>query len=322
MVNLFDGIYLAAKLIYLATAMKPFVIAALILLALCACDPGDPEKDMVLDLNPNTDSIYHYSVVVSESSQMNDKKSITVLAIDYSLHCIESKDSLRTFELVFENVAEQRKALSDSQVSNAAGDTSSVTGTEPGHPNAGMQSYFALRDSIFKKLINQSLVITCTDEGKVLSVTGFDEMAQKVSSGFKDDTRTITALIRNEVGPRNITDVLHQSLFYMRNQKIDTGSSWVNNIVLTARAPVKYSNMIEVKRIVGDSVYLDVKAMMSAKTGEEGVVYDEGEQTGTVLTSLSTGMPIQMFLSETSTYKTDTYSLEKGKTFSLRTIRK
>ena len=322
MVNLFDRIYLTAKLIYLATAMKPFVIAVSILLCLNACKSNEPQPDHTLDLNPDTDSIYHYSAVLSESSMMNEKKSITTLSLDYSLHCIERKDSLRIFELVFEKLTEERKTQGDSSKSPAPPTKKGEIRIDLSDTsNPMMRQYYALRDSLFKKVVNQSLLITCNDKGQVISVNGFDEIGNRIAS---QDTayRDGVPMLRDRIGPKIMTDILHQSFFYLRKQPIDSGASWVNNILLIAKAPVKYSNMVTVNRIVGDSVYLQIKSMMSAKTGEEGAVYNQGEQNGTVLTSLSTGMPIQMHLSETSVYKADTYDVEKGKTFSLRIIRK
>lgn len=322
MVNLSDVIYLAAKLIYLATAMKPFVIVVSILLSLNACKSGEPETDSTLDLNPGTDSIYHYSAVLSESSMMNEKKFINTISMDYSLHCIESKDSLRTFELVFEKLAEERKTQGDTSTAPAPPPQKGVIRVDfSDTSNPIIKQYYSRRDSVFNKVVNQSLVITCRDNGKVISVKGFDEIGNRIAS--QDTTyRTAVVMLRDKIGPEIMTDILHQSFFYIRKQPIDSGASWVNNILLIAKAPVKYSNMVTVNRIIGDSVYLDVKSMMSAKTGEEGSVYNQGEQTGTVLVSLSTGMPIQMHLSETSVYKADAYDVEKGKTFSLRIIRK
>jgi hypothetical protein len=285
--------------------MKPFVTLSLILILAIACRSKRGNNDQVLDLNPVMDSAYHISTVITESSSMNNMVSGTSLSVHFSLECTDIEDSLITFKLIFEKIAENRSLVKDSAGAKQQVDS----------PVMAMNT--ALQDSLFKRALGQSLTITCNTRGELTDVKGFDELVDHVTSLSREDRLTINVILRERIGSKMITDLMSQSFCYLHNGPVSKASSWVNNITLIARAPVKYSNMVTVNRISGDSVFLDIQSMMSAKTGEEGALYNQGERKGSVIASLSTGMPFKIDLNESSLYKTDTYDVEQRKSFVL-----
>ena len=167
--------------------------------------------------------------------------------------------------------------------------------------------YTAFNDSCIRGVIGDSLTITCDKRGKVIQVTGVERIMEKITRATGKDSRDVYSSLREIFSTKELQDLLTQVFFYIPARPVKLGDNWVNNYTLTAKAPVKFSNLITVQRINGDSVVMDIKTVVSAKTGEGGRVYAEDGQWGTVTASLASGMVYNYRLEDTLRTKTDSY---------------
>lgn len=303
MVKLSDRIICQAKIVYQLIHMKPFIISYIILI-LFSCSPAaEKDENRMLVFNPQLDSLYHLTATTIVSGEWNSHTNSNSETLDFSLACIKKADSISTIRLVFE------------KINLASGNIKAVTEKIAGNPM--MADYFRFRDSLLLLAEGQSLLVTCDQKGEVLKVDGFDQIVDRITESIKQDRRTINSILRETIGSKQTTDLIRQSLFFLSGRNIKAGDNWVSNITLIAKAPVKYSNMIIVKEIKGDSVFLDVKTVVSAKTGEEGVVYAQGKQEGSVIVSLTTGIPYMISLNGTTVTKTDHYEITQKRQFSV-----
>jgi hypothetical protein len=62
---------------------------------------------------------------------------------------------------------------------------------------------------------------------------------------------------------------------------------------------------------------MDLKTVLSARTGEGGRVFAEGNQWGTITASLATGMPYRIVLKDSLVSKTDTYKTKAEHIFTV-----
>lgn len=303
MVKLSDRIVCQAKIVFQLLHMKPFIASYIILILFACCQSVEKDKNTILAFNPPLDSLYHLIATTVESGEWLGRTNSNSHTINFSVACIKKDDSISTIRLVFEKIN-----LASGNIKPAAEKITS---------NPMMADYFRFRDSLLRMAEGQSLLITCDQKGQVLKVDGFDRIIDRITDSIKEERRTINGILREVIGSKRITDIVRQSLFFLSGRNIKSGDSWVSNITLITKAPVKYSNMIIVKEIKGDSVFLDIKTVVSAKTGEEGVVYALGDQEGYVIVSLATGIPYMLSLNETTVTKTDHYEIRQKREFSV-----
>jgi hypothetical protein len=115
--------------------------------------------------------------------------------------------------------------------------------------------------------------------------------------------------------------MLNQLFFFVPNREIAAGDNWVNNFVLINRAPIKYSNLVKAGQINGDSVTLYITSTISAKTGEGGTLYEQGNQTGTMVIRRSSGMVLKYAAESFTEYKTSKYTVAKKELLNVRSTK-
>ena len=284
--------------------MKPFITSSIILILFSCSQSPKNDENKILGFNPPVDSLIHLTAVTNESAEWLGKVNNNSKTLEFSIRCIKKDDSGSVIRLVFEKI---ELTMDDSKM---------VTEKIPATPM--MDGYLLFRDSLLRQAEGKSLLITCNKKAQVLKVDGFNQIVDRVTDSMKTERLTINGILRDVIGSKQTTDLIHQSFFFLSGRNIKTGDNWVSNITLIAKAPVKYSNMVTVKDIKGDSVFLDIKTVVSAKTGEEGMVYAQGEQDGSATVSLSTGIPYLISLHGVTVTKTDNYDITQKREFSIK----
>lgn len=256
-------------------------------------------------LQPVADSVYHFVVTDATVTDMNRSNADTITT-GFSLRCTGQTDSLLTFQLVVEQLKRTERGLGIM-----------IAGKSKTDMDKMYQEWFSFNDSCRQGVIGDSLNITCNTKGRILQVEGVERIITKVTSAMHTDSRNVFSGLRDQFSTQVLKDLLARVLFYLPARPVKAGDSWVNNYTLFAKAPVKYSNLIAVQGIRGDSVVMDLKTAVSAKTGEAGRVFAEGNQWGTVTASLATGLPYYITLTDSLVTKTDTYRTAAGHQFTV-----
>jgi hypothetical protein len=153
--------------------------------------------------------------------------------------------------------------------------------------------------------------VIINNRGEVQQVTGFQKIAERIARKSGIDIRTVRQYLRDYIGDEIVRDLLSQLFFFLPGKKIQKEDRWVKNITTTANTPVKFSYLVTASDIdiENDTVKLNVQSVISAKTGEEGRQYGEGEINGVISASHSTGMPYHFELIQTITTHTDRYDV-------------
>jgi hypothetical protein len=246
------------------------------------------------------DSVYHL-VAQSISIPDMDRARADTITTGFSIRCTSQQDSLLRFRMVIEQLSRNKQH---------------AMFFLPGKSKEEME-WDAFADSCQQGVIGDSLQVVCSRKGEVLSVQGVERIIKKISHTTGHDTRDVFSNLHDQFSTKNLEDLLKQSFFYLSGQPAKQGASWVNNYTLTAKAPVKYSNLITAQEVQGDSVILDIKTVLSARTGEGGRVFAEGNQWGTVTASRVTGMPYRIILKDSLVSKTDTYKTKAEHVFTV-----
>lgn len=155
------------------------------------------------------------------------------------------------------------------------------------------------------RIIGDSIQVTMNRLGEKTAMDGYANIKNKIIAATGHDPRNVAPILRNYIGPEVMTDLIGQLFFYLPDRKIHLGDHWVKNIVLIEKSHVKYSHLIKVEDITGDTVKLSVQTEVSARMGDGGTLYVEGKLSGKVIASYSTGMPVNLEMHESSVMHTN-----------------
>jgi hypothetical protein len=126
------------------------------------------------------------------------------------------------------------------------------------------------------------------------------------------DKNDVKYFLQEYVGEKIIKDDLNELFSIAPNHNEKTGDSWVRNIMLINKAPVKLSNMYTIKEIKDDSVYLTLNSVVSARAAENATPFMEGNGTGKI-TAGTNGIPYAYYIkteTKTTTNSTNYFKTE------------
>ncbi|MFT3824924.1 MAG: DUF6263 family protein [Chitinophagaceae bacterium] len=270
----------------------------IVLTVIVSCRDAQNTSGNTWIFNPAIDASYHFTIKEEEALGGVDSVSDVVSSqVEWALQCVAKDDSLRTMKLLIGPYVINRQGINYS--------TAEKKWEKPVLSGFSGAAYSALLIYYTQYVVGDSLLITIDRKGKVLRVKGFERIVDTVTSLTQEDRRTVRAYLREFIGTESMQDRLTQLFQYLPGSEIKTGDNWISNMVLIARAPVKYSNLLTVKDVRNDSVILDVKAAISASTGEGGRVYAQGARKGAAVISNSTGVLYSCALLDSVTTNTD-----------------
>lgn len=261
-----------------------------------SCSRANKETRWIL--NPSKNSVYHFTI--SEQLKEGDSagffKNITA-NMDYTLQCVYTRDSVYTFKLLIGPYS--------IDCNNTLYSTAAKKWEKPVVKLFDMSLYYNVVMYYTQFAVGDSLLMEVDTKGKVKQVNGFENMITRVTAATGDDRRTVRAYLEELAGTGPVQDRLTQVFQYLPAKNIRINDNWVSNMLLTANAPVKYSNLLTVKHIQNDTVTLNVQTAISASTGEGGRVYAEGARRGEVQVSYATGILYQCDLYDSVVTRTD-----------------
>ena len=283
--------------------LKSFICCLVISLASCKQEGGRR-----FQLDTALGKSYHFLVTIEEWQGINsDTPSPTRLTYAFTLKVREHADSMQAFDFVIDGIVDARPATRLIKEENG-----SVTVVLSGKNELVNDS-----NANMTQFVKDTLQLNMNHSGEVRLVEGYEAIRNKIVKLTGSDPRTVGSVIRKYVGVEAVTDLVNQLFFYLPAKEIKLGDQWVRNVTLIEKAPVKYSHLIKVKDITGDSVHLSVQTVVSSRLGGDGKLIVEGELSGEVMASYSTGVVYTLYLQENSVIHTDTYDVKKKRTISV-----
>jgi len=146
---------------------------------------------------------------------------------------------------------------------------------------------------LFGAIKGQRFSMKVDAEGKVMEVTGFENMAKTIvdSMGLTDEKREeMIKKFDEQFNPKNIKGQFERVWYIFPNKEVKVGDSWDKDYE-TNGAPMagKYHSVYKVTDIEGDMVTLEEKTKIISS--EEGMVM-KGDITGTMVVDSKTGLVV------------------------------
>lgn len=274
-----------------------FLIFIFLIGGLAKCNPED-KKAQIFQLKPPLHTHIHYSISRSHSEPDRNNRS-GFDSTSFTVVFVDKEDSILSCKLYLKYLG--------TRFSNGLMVSTSDSIRNMNWGKDYMQAIAFLQ----KQVITDSFWIVMLTNGTILRVEGFDSMVNRLSSRFDIDKRTVRGLLNERVGNEAIKDMLSQLFFYLPGKPVKKNDNWIRNVMVTVKAPMKYSNFIKVREIHDDTMFLDVQSAITARTGEGGVIYEEGKRTFEIRVSQSTGLPIEWSGIEQTIYTAQGSSVRK-----------
>ena len=183
------------------------------------------------------------------------------------------------------------------------------------YANLPMNAYRAKRDSVFKSVSGDSLVVFINDKGELLMEDGLDRLIKNVSRKATVDSSQVRGMLEDFLSPAATKDLLARIFFYLPARDVKEKDSWVNNVILSSMAPVKHSHLMVLNKVDEQQYYTDISAQISA--GGTGTQYLRGKTTGSLRADRSSGFPLSMTLKESTVTQTISGDLTGARTFTV-----
>lgn len=268
---------------------KLFSIASVLILSVTAlvihsCKTSGAASGNVLKFNLEKAKTYDYEIVWHMDQKISDQDTKISLGGIYSVEVIEEKDGIKKLTGMYKSFKLYMK------MAGLEMDIDSEKPVEPIDQAELKQNPMGMMSRIFSAIKGKSFSMQVDEEGKVLSVTGFDQIINGMvdSTGADENAKLqIRASLRDQFNEQAVKDQFAQIFTIFPNKKVKVGDNWEKHLQTGGKVPAKFLTVYTVKQIEGDHVTLNAKSNISSVGGEMLVT---GDQTGTLLVDSKTGL--------------------------------
>jgi hypothetical protein len=268
---------------------KLFSIASVLILSVTvlvihSCKTSGAASGNVLKFNLEKAKTYDYEIVWDMDQKISDQDTKISLGGIYSVEVIEEKDGIKKLTGMYKSFKLYMK------MAGLEMDIDSEKPVEPIDQAQLKQNPMGIMSRIFSAIKGKSFSMQVDEEGKVLSVTGFDQIINGMvdSTGADENAKLqIRASLRDQFNEQAVKDQFAQIFTIFPNKKVKVGDNWEKHLQTGGKVPAKFLTVYTVKQIEGDHVTLNAKSNISSVGGEMLVT---GDQTGTLLVDSKTGL--------------------------------
>lgn len=268
---------------------KLFSIASVLILTVTvlvihSCKTSGAASGNVLKFNLEKAKTYDYEIVWHMDQKISDQDTKISLGGIYSVEVIEEKDGIKKLTGMYKSFKLYMK------MAGLEMDIDSEKPVEPIDQAELKQNPMGMMSRIFSAIKGKSFSMQVDEEGKVLSVTGFDQIINGMvdSTGADENAKLqIRASLRDQFNEQAVKDQFAQIFTIFPNKKVKVGDNWEKHLQTGGKVPAKFLTVYTVKQIEGDHVTLNAKSNISSVGGEMLVT---GDQTGTLLVDSKTGL--------------------------------
>ena len=164
---------------------------------------------------------------------------------------------------------------------------------------------------LFKSITTQIFVAEMSKTGKLLSITGFEELAQKMMKTMRDNMdeekmEELLAQLEGLFSSQSMTEMFDQTSAYYPAKPVKKKDSWTNSLNMGA-APFSFQSNITMtlKKIKGNIATIQCKGEMATKEdatqevmGMDAKISVNGTITGYMYIDLNNGLPIKNELNQ------------------------
>ena len=265
------------------------MLAVGIMASLAKCNPGPGEG---LKFNLQQGKTYHYST--RYTVKQNEGSSIISDITDkFSMEVVNTSTNSKKLKVTYK----------DFIVSISEDSTLNTTGQKL--PRGFSTVAESLVNAIFSSLKGKSFFITVNDYGKLVEVSGLNELLKPILDTMQfpmGGNDAAKQMILSGLGTRMIVGTFIQGFDIFPNRVVNIGDSWENEIAFNAMVPIAAKTVFTLKAQKGNELTIDGKSLLqdNNRKGEVISTYIVDARTGLVKdATIRTQFGIPVVLSST-----------------------
>lgn len=266
-------------------------ITTLLLLLMGMQSCNRPDEVEFLWLNPVVDSPYHFTIKSSEKHERRLRPLDQSTSFRLNFQAMQDSSYSFTFQFTFLDTALLRYFDEMDKQRNRIPDSSQLV----------LRKKYS---QAFKEAEKDIFYGRVKTNGELLSIKGFEELRNRLSKLLQVDRRDVYSMLHEQAGDQEVERILNMVFMCVPGKTVNPGDTWIRNIMDNTRAPMKYSNLITFSERNNDTVQLKLQIAVSAKTGEEGTLYESGKGTGQMKVNARTGLPFDWSIEQETQYRT------------------
>ena len=254
--------------------------AAFVILLCVSCNSA--EKDTTsFRFNLQKGKVYEYNMDYDMEQEMQGQEINTNLKGNYTLEVTADDGKVKTLKTTYQRMA-MNVAMPGRTMSIDSDKTDTSSKGEINDPGQ-------LMNAMFGALKGKSFTMKVDREGKVLEVTGLNELAQAMvnSMNLKPDMKPMAQqAFSQQFNEQNVKDMFSQSFHIFPNKPVKVGDTWEKSFAGSVNMPIQMTTNYTVKSIDNDFVILDSKSNLNF--GSDNKM--SGTQLGTMKVNAKSGL--------------------------------
>lgn len=265
-------------------AVTAALAGMLLVIAPASCKTPANAGNDVLKFNLEKGKTYDYEIVWDMDQKISGQDTKISLTGTYSVEVTGERDKVKSLTAVYQNFKLYLKMMGLEM------DIDTEKPAPPIDPDKIKENPMGMMARVFSGIKGKKFDMQVDEEGKVLSVSGFDAIINGMidSTGVEGDMRLqMQASLSDQFNEQAIKDQFAQVFTIFPNKKVKVGDNWEKSFEMGGKMPAKFSTVYTVKQIEGDQLTLDAKTAISP-SGDQAEL--KGTQTGILLVDGKTGL--------------------------------
>lgn len=229
---------------------------------------------------------YDYEMTINSDQQVMGKPMQMDMSAYYSMDVTEDDGNMKSIKTRFGRF----KMNMDVMGMKLEVDTEKPLPT--GDNTDAEKNPLAMVNRLLGAVKGQQFLMKVNAEGKILEVTGFQEMARSIADSFGLDGEKKEEMMQSfnqQFNEKTIKDQFERVLYIFPNKEVKIGDSWQKKTVTSGPMAGNYNSTYTVKDIEGDMVTLEEVTKIESDNEQMKM---KGEQTGTLVVDSKTGLVV------------------------------
>lgn len=253
------------------------------------CKSSDQKSATLLKFNLQNGKSYAYKMAMDMNSEAQGQKIKTAMNFDYDLSVTGDSAGVKTLNTAYRRIA-MNMTLPNGEMS--------FDSDKPADSIADLQKNpMGVMNRIFGAMVGKSFTMKVSPEGKVIAITGLNEMGDAmVNSIGMDDAAKMRArqMFDQQFNEENMKQTFSQAFDIFPNKEVKVGDKWEKTLTMNGAMRADAKTVYTVKDIKEDEVTLDAASDID-------MAGNKIKQTGTMQIDPNTGLVTKANLEQTMT---------------------
>lgn len=269
-------------------ALLLFMVSIITILSIESCQTAKSVSGTkMLKFNFEKGKGYDYEMIINMDQEIMGQKMQMDMSNYYSMDVVEDDGNIKTITSKFDRFKMKMNVVG----MNLEVDTDNPL-PESGEISDGKTDPFKKINQMFGAIKGQQFSMKVDQEGKILSVEGFENMGKMLADSLdlnEKDQEDMMKQFNEQFNAKSTKSQFERFLYIFPNKEVKVGDSWQKNSEISGPVGGKYASTYKVTEIEGDMVTLEETTKMES---EDEKVNLKGDIKGTLVIDSKSGLVV------------------------------